>query len=200
MNPIIPEPQRISILLRLAIQIAQMVTGKRMLPARILSWFPRAAIGSGLLESMAAHGRNDQEKRLLRLVRLQTAFSVSCPFCIDMNAFEFEGHGVSRPEFEALRAGFPDGYPESISSRERAALEYSQLISATPLEFPPDFIAKLKAEFSEREIVMLAATASQVNYWGRLIQSLGIPPAGFSAECGLRPSDSTKSDQPSIGR
>ncbi len=154
-----------------------------MMPARLLSWYPKAAIGSGALESFTAHGRNDVEKRLLRLVRLQTAFAISCPFCIDMNAFDFEGHGVSRQEFEAMRAGFPDGFPVSLSGRETTALQYARLISATPLNFPPDFVSRLNEEFSEREIVMLAATASQVNYWGRLIQSLGIPPAGFTEEC-----------------
>ena len=183
MKTFIPEPKRIPVLLRLAIWIAEKATGKEMLPARLLSWFPKAAIGSACLESLTAHGRSRQEKRLLRLVRLQTAFTVSCPFCIDMNAFEYEKHGVSVSEFEGLQNGFPDGYLPSLSSRERVALEYSRLISATPLAFPPDFIDRLTSEFSEREIVMLAATASQVNYWARLIQSLGIPPAGFTEEC-----------------
>lgn len=183
MNTFIPESGRIPFVLRLAIRITEKVTGQRMLPARLLSWYPKAAIGSGALESFTAHGRNHTEKRLLRLVRLQTAFAISCPFCIDMNASEFEGHGVSRQEFEALRAGFPDGFPESLSVRETTALEYAHLISATPLNFPSAFVSRLTAEFSEREIVMLAATAAQVNYWGRLIQSLGIPPVGFTDEC-----------------
>jgi alkylhydroperoxidase family enzyme len=156
-----------------------------MLPARLLSWFPKAAIGSACLESLTAHGRTTEERRLLRLVRLQTAFIVSCPFCVDMNAFEYEKHGISESEFEALQNGFPHGYPLTLSSRERVALEYSRLTSATPLAFPSDFIDDLRSEFSEREIVMIAATASQVNYWARLIQSLGIPPAGFTEECQL---------------
>jgi alkylhydroperoxidase family enzyme len=44
---------------------------------------------------------------------------------------------------------------------------------------------ELKAHFTERELVVLASTAAQVNYWGRLIQALGIPPAGFSGQCEL---------------
>ena len=185
MKTFIPEPKRIPVLLKLAIRIAEKITGKEMVPARLLSWFPKAAIGSAFLESLTAHGRSRQEKRLLRLVRLQTAFTVSCPFCIDMNAFEYEKYGVSISEFEGLQNGFPEGYPLTLSSRERLALEYSRLISATPLAFPSDFIDRLTSEFSEREVVMIAATASQVNYWARLIQSLGIPPAGFTEVCQL---------------
>ena len=188
MRTFIPEPKRIPMLLRLAIWIAEKITGKEMLPARLLSWFPEAAIGAACLEALTTHGRSLQEKRLLRLVRLQTALTVSCPFCIDMNAFEYEEHGISVSEFEGLQNGFPEGYPPTLSRREIVALEYSRLICATPLAFPSAFIDDLTSEFSEREIVMIAATASQVNYWARLIQALGIPPAGFTKECLLRKS------------
>ena len=37
----------------------------------------------------------------------------------------------------------------------------------------------IKDNFNEREIVILATTAAQVNHWARLIQALGAPPAGF---------------------
>jgi alkylhydroperoxidase family enzyme len=60
------------------------------------------------------------------------------------------------------------------------ALQYAKLISQTPLKFYPEFVETLKEHFNEREIVILASTAAQVNYWARLIQALGIPPAGFS--------------------
>ena len=39
-----------------------------------------------------------------------------------------------------------------------------------------DAVARL---FTEREVVILATTAAQVNFWARTIQALGIPPAGF---------------------
>ena len=63
------------------------------------------------------------------------------------------------------------------------ALEYARLISKSPLQFSAEFQNELKHHFKEREIVILAGTAAQVNYWGRLIQALGIPPAGFSNTC-----------------
>ncbi|MBV5266948.1 MAG: hypothetical protein JZU67_00175, partial [Burkholderiaceae bacterium] len=60
------------------------------------------------------------------------------------------------------------------------AVQYARLVSQTPLKFFPDFIDQIKANFDEREMVILASTAAQVNYWARLIQALGIPPAGYS--------------------
>lgn len=191
MSAFISEPTRPPLLLKLGIWIAERFTGKVMLPARILTWYPKAAIGSGFLEGLTAHGRNDAEKRLLRLVRLQAAFTVACPFCFDMNSFEYDKHGVSESEMAGLIDGFKDGFPSTFSNRDKLALEYSRLIAATPLSFPDEFVVMLKAEFSEREIVMLAATAAQVNYWARLIQATGIPPAGFSDKCQL-PTDHAK--------
>jgi hypothetical protein len=37
----------------------------------------------------------------------------------------------------------------------------------------------LRQRFSDREIVVLAATIAQVNYWARLNNGLGIPSGGF---------------------
>jgi alkylhydroperoxidase family enzyme len=46
------------------------------------------------------------------------------------------------------------------------------------LAFTPEFGRRLTAAFGEREIVMLATTAAQVNLWARTIQALGCPPQG----------------------
>jgi alkylhydroperoxidase family enzyme len=62
-------------------------------------------------------------------------------------------------------------------------MQYAKLVSQTPLQFPQSFIEDLKRHFDEREIVILASTAAQVNYWARLIQALGIHPAGLSNKC-----------------
>ena len=44
---------------------------------------------------------------------------------------------------------------------------------------------KIKLNFTEREIVIMASIAAQVNYWARMIQALGVPPAGFSDKCDI---------------
>ena len=59
-------------------------------------------------------------------------------------------------------------------------MRYVQCICATPLSFPAQVIERLKEHFTERGIVIIASTCAQVNFWARLIQSLGVPPAGFS--------------------
>jgi AhpD family alkylhydroperoxidase len=176
----IDPPPRAPLLLRLGTWLAERITGKRLLPARLLAWYPRAALGAGLLEATITNRDGRIDRRMLKLVRLAASFSTACPFCADMNAHQHREAGVTDGELEALRTGLgPDAIP-SLSELERLAVRYARLASQTPLRFPADFVTELQGHFGEREIVVLATTAAQVNYWARLVQSLGIPPAGFS--------------------
>jgi alkylhydroperoxidase family enzyme len=180
MSAFIDPPGRTPPWLKLGIWISEKITGKRMLPARILAWYPKAAIGSGLLEALVAHHDGKLDERVLKLVRLAASFAAACPFCIDMNSYDYQSVGITEDEMLALRGKLePDSVP-TFSARERLVIQYSRLVSQTPLKFYPDFIEQMKANFNEREMVILASTAAQVNYWARLIQALGIPPAGFS--------------------
>jgi len=179
-NAFIDPPRKISIMLRFGIWVSEKITGRMMLPARILAWYPKAALGSGILESLVAHQDGALDARILKLVRMSASFAAACPFCVDMNSHEHEALGINSDEVLALRGQLSLESAATFSARERLAIQYARLISQTPLKFHPDFIDQLKANFDEREIVILASTAAQVNYWARLIQALGIPPAGFS--------------------
>ncbi|NTV89777.1 MAG: carboxymuconolactone decarboxylase family protein [Clostridiales bacterium] len=186
MKAFINPPGRIPILLKVGILISKRITGKDLLIARLLAWYPKTAIGSSVLESLVAHHDKDISDRILKLVRMQASFAVSCPFCVDMNSFEFEKQGITVEELEALQGNRNLQEVASFSEREILAMKYAGMISGSPLSFPLEFIEKLKKYFSEREIVILAGTAAQVNYWARLIQALGVPPAGFSDQCSLQ--------------
>jgi alkylhydroperoxidase family enzyme len=183
MNPFISPPKHIPLILRIGIWFSKRVTGKDLLPARLLAWYPKAAIGSGALEALVAHEDGELNQRILKLVRMQASFAAACPFCVDMNSFEYEHYQISPDELRALQGGVSIDQITSFSEREQLAIQYARLISQTPLQFPKSFIDRLKEHFTEREIVILASTAAQVNYWARLIQALGVPPAGFSDQC-----------------
>ena len=174
----IREPRLLNPLIRLGIALSERVTGRRMEPARILAWYPRSALGAGVLESLVAH--REPSRRLLKLVRVTASLTASCPFCVDMNSFEAAAAGVSDAELAALQRGAEDDLA-TLTPRERAAIAYARAISSTPLVFDADLQVELTRLFSEREIVILATTAAQVNYWARTIQALGIQPAGFCA-------------------
>jgi alkylhydroperoxidase family enzyme len=167
------------LLLRLGIRLAERFSGADLLIARLLAWYPRAAFSSAVLEALIAHRDGKLDERLLKMVRLAVSFTAVCPFCVDMNSAGWEKR-ISPEEMEAMRGRRSLEEVPTFSPRERTAVEYARLVTSTPLSFPPEFVRLLKETFTEREIVVLATTAAQVNYWTRLIQALGCPPAGFS--------------------
>jgi alkylhydroperoxidase family enzyme len=175
----ISPPARIPVILRIGLWIARRVSGAELLPARLLAWYPRAAVSSAVLEALIAHEDGRLDARILKMVRMKVSFTAGCPFCIDMNSAGWEKL-LTADELAALQGRIPVEEIPTTTTRERLAIEYARLVSSTPLQFPASFVAELKQHFSEREIVILAATAAQVNYWTRLIQALGCPPESFS--------------------
>jgi alkylhydroperoxidase family enzyme len=186
MKAFIDPPKHIPFYLKIGIWISKKITGRDLLPAKLLSWYPKVAISSGIMEALVAHKDAKLDKRILKLVRLRTSFSVACPFCIDMNSYDYDQFGIKPQELAALQGRIKFADVNTFSVREIIAMEYAGLISSTPLQFPQDFADKLKTNFTEREIIILASTAAQVNYWARLLQALGVPPAGFSDHCDLQ--------------
>jgi alkylhydroperoxidase family enzyme len=175
----IAPPEKYPFFLRIGLWVAHKISGVDLLPARLLAWYPRAAVSSAVLEGLIAHRDGKLDRRILKLVRMRVSFTAGCPFCVDMNSEGWE-ELITPDELAALQGRKPVEQIPSFAKRERLAIEYARLVSSTPLKFPQSFIAELKEHFSEREIVILATTAAQVNYWTRLIQALGCPPEGFS--------------------
>jgi len=138
-----------------------------------------SAFGAGVLEATIANRDGRIDRRVLKLVRLAASFATACPFCADMNAHRHREAGVTDEELAALREQRDPGTVASFTDLERLAIRYARLASQTPLRFDPAFAERLRSAFDEREIVVMATTAAQVNYWARLVQALGIPPAGF---------------------
>ena len=56
MTAYIAPPRRIPLLLRFGLWISRRVDGEDVLPARLLTWNPRSAVGIGVLESLVARG------------------------------------------------------------------------------------------------------------------------------------------------
>ena len=183
MKAYIDPPRRMPLVLRFGTWIAERRTGKPMLVARLLAWYPKAAIGAGVMESLVADEDGKATARLLKLVRMQVSFMASCPFCIDMNSAEYADSGISRDEVEVLQRRRELGDVSSLSREETVALRYARALTSTPIAMDSELLAELLDTFSERELVVLASTVAQVNFWTRMIQGLGVPPAGFSETC-----------------
>lgn len=184
--PLVAPPDHVPLLLRPALWLAKRMTGKDPLPARLLGWFPKGAFGAGVLEVTAPHGPRDLDSRLLAISRIVASVTAGCPFCLDMNAAGHVGAGLSRAEVDALIARDRDVW-SAWAPRERLAAEYAVALSSTPVVLTSALKSELVAAFSAREMVVLAQTIAQVNFWSRFNQGLDVPSAGFwdDAACAM---------------
>lgn len=191
--PLVDEPRRLPLLLRVGVNISERVTGRRMVPARLLARAPRLAVGMGVLEALVEHRR--PSPRVLRLVRLTASLTVGCAFCLDMNWHGFSADGLSDADLAVLRwVGASSGVvtDEELAARtptwsdaERLAVRYAHGLSLTPATVDVGVVEGLKASFGDDDVVRLAATVAQVNLWARFNVGLGVPPAGFTDVCAV---------------
>jgi AhpD family alkylhydroperoxidase len=175
---LVPPPNRVTWWLRPALWLARRLTGQEPMPARLLAWWPKGAFGSGLFELTAA-GPGDLDARCLAIARLVASRTAGCPFCVDMNAAAAARGTLAEAEITALLAGEPADFAPS-DAREATAADYARALSRTPIVLPESLRVRLRAVFTPRELVVLASTIAQVNFWSRFNQGLDIPAAGFS--------------------
>jgi hypothetical protein len=74
MNAFIDPPKSIPFYLKIGIWISRIVTGRDLLPGRLLAWYPKAALGSGIMEALVAHKDGKLDKRILKLAGLRHLF------------------------------------------------------------------------------------------------------------------------------
>jgi AhpD family alkylhydroperoxidase len=178
---IVAPPRRIPLLLRPALWLARRLTGKDPLPGRLLARFPKGAVTAGIFELGAPHAPRDLDARLLAVARIVASAVSGCPFCIDMNAATWRAAGLSEAELTALLNLDRPAWT-TLADREQLAARYAEALSRTPIELDQELTASLRAQLSDREIVVLALAIAQVNFWSRFNQGLGVPAAGFFDE------------------
>ncbi len=163
--------------LRPMLWVTRWVTGKDPLPARLLTLFPRAAVGVGMFEALTA-GPSDLDARSLAVARITASVTGGCPFCVDMNAAAWKRNGL---RVEELRDVLVGDFAR-LSGREATAGRYAKALSLTPVVLEQALRHDLVTHFTARERVVLAHTIAQVNDWTRFNQGLGVPAAGFFDE------------------
>jgi alkylhydroperoxidase family enzyme len=160
--------------------------GKTLWAQRVLSHHPKSLLGAGLMEALVVHKDREVPRRVLKMVRVYVSARVSCPFCVDLNGKDFDKEGLSEADLEALLLYARDPeekLPESFSPPEKAALELARAACDTPVGYTWELRQRVGQVWSPRAMVVISATAAQVNFWARLIQAFGTRPAGFSDVC-----------------
>lgn len=106
------------------------------------------------------------DPRLLELVKLRASQINGCAFCVDMHLKKLRELGE-----DDQRMGMTTVWREAtcFSSRERAALEWTETVTLlAETHVPDDVYEHVREEFDERELVDLTMAVVAINSWNRL--------------------------------
>jgi AhpD family alkylhydroperoxidase len=117
------------------------------------------------------------DPRLLHLIKLRASQINGCAYCIDMHSKDARAAGDTEQRLYELNAWRETPF---YSERERAALEWTEaltLISET--HAPDDVYERVRANFSEKEIVDLTYAITNINTWNRLAIAVRAVPGTY---------------------
>jgi AhpD family alkylhydroperoxidase len=126
-----------------------------------------------LLDLSGAIQKESLGVRLVDLVFLRVSQINGCAFCIDMHWRDLIREGVDPRHLNAV-AGWREA--PFFTDRERAALRWSEIVTAIPHSDPSDAeFARLQLHFSDAEIAELSFAIATINTWNLLNVSLRNP-------------------------
>ena len=120
---------------------------------------------------------------LLDLVNIRASQLNGCAFCLDMHCKEAKIHGE-----QELRIYHVSIWRESplFSNAERAALEWTEAVTKLSEHGVPDEIYdRVRAQFSEKQILELTFAIGVINIWNRLNISFRTVPGSYDEMLGL---------------
>jgi AhpD family alkylhydroperoxidase len=150
-------------------------TGSGLEPMEIWAHQPKMMMGMGRFNQAVRKGKSVDE-RLRNLIELKGAQMIGCEFCVDLGSQICRNSGLSDGELLALPR-----YRQSdlFSVREKLALDYTVAVMRTPVEVTDDLFARMKEQFSDKQLVEITALLTLVNV-DRFNAAFGIGSAGFS--------------------
>jgi AhpD family alkylhydroperoxidase len=123
------------------------------------------------------------EQTTLDLVTMRASQMNGCAFCVDMHAKEAKLHGERE-----LRLYHLPIWRESnlFTPRERAALEWTEVLTKLPEHgVPDDIFQSVRREFSEKEITDLTFAITVINSFNRISVGFRAVPGSADAMFGL---------------
>jgi AhpD family alkylhydroperoxidase len=104
------------------------------------------------------------DKHLLELVKLRASQINGCAFCVQFHILEAERLGVPVDKLNLLVVWRE---APQFSERERAALAWTEALTALPGGVGDEVYAQASAAFSEKELVYLSSAIGVINVWNR---------------------------------
>ena len=105
------------------------------------------------------------DKQLLELIKLRASQIIGCGFCVQHHILLAENLGISADKLNLVVV-----WREAplFSSRERAALAWTEALTLLTGGVSDEVYARAHAEFSNRELAYLSSAIASINVWNRL--------------------------------
>src|ERR1700681_2905542 len=112
-----------------------------------------------------AAGKAGIARQLLELIKLRASQINGCAFCVQFHILHGESLGISADKLNLVVV-----WREAplFSSRERAALAWTEALTLVTEGVSDEVYAEVAAEFSEKELAYLISAIASINVWNRL--------------------------------
>jgi AhpD family alkylhydroperoxidase len=123
------------------------------------------------------------EPKIQHLVEIRASQINGCGFCLDMHIKQARMHAERELRLHHLAI-----WRESIlfEPRERAALEWTEVLTTLPPHGVPDEVyQRVREQFSEKEISDLTFSVMAINAWNRVNVAFRTVPGSNDAAFGL---------------
>ena len=105
------------------------------------------------------------DRQLLELIKLRASQINGCAFCVQFHILQSESLGVP---VDKLNLVVVWREAPQFSSRERAALAWTEALTLLTQGVSDEVYAQARAEFSEQELAYLTSAVASINVWNRL--------------------------------
>src|ERR1051325_449204 len=146
-------------------------------------------VNHGIIQSMLGLERQVRQAgfdhRLLDLVRMLASQINGCAYCLDMHSKDARAGGETEQRLYGLDAWRETPY---YSERERAALEWTEALTVlSKTGIADEVYERVRAQFSEDELVHLSLAIVAINGWNRLNIAARTVPGGHAAGSPAQP-------------
>ena len=120
------------------------------------------------------------ERTLLELVKVRASQINGCAYCLDMHTKDARANGETEQRLYALNAWRETPF---YTERERAALDWTEAVTLVSEGHVPDEVfERVRAHFSEEELMNLTMAVVAINSWNRLCISFRVEPGTYQPQ------------------
>lgn len=173
------DPKQAGLLTKLIYWYAERTYGGVLEPVAVAANHRKVLTASVVHELLAGRAAKVLPVAVRELAVYRTAWTMGCSWCVDFGAMLIRLEGLDGDRLEHI-----DEYRTSplYSDDERAAIDYADAMTATPITVTDEQVADLERRFGRAGVVELTYQIGLENARSRFNSALGITAQGFGTE------------------